>query len=758
MRSAAHSARGAATRRTALAPDWLLQDNARVDPSVGKETPVSACRHRTAVGSVLVLLVWLVGCTSDEGSSAVTTGTTGAATEPAPSTGEVPSTEFAPGATTPATTPATSATAPVPDGVIVGAALTADLARAARSIAQGDEFVDLSAVEQMLVVGRSTDGIDWTSSPTDVSLDAVRFAASTDEELFVSSGTGSSAAQPLRASVSADGGLTWSTSPLSVPATGPGWLEQDVQLAGLAATESVALAIGTAMVRGDWQQYAIEVLGTDHGQVTGEGGEPSNWTVEFEDGFRLTVDLDELGLSDLATWFQPMLVAWVRTEAAWEQVSLPFAAASATPLQLVAGPAGFLATGVETDLIGGVQNPMLYSSADGITWRADELPEGFSTSDLPGGVFLVGGPLGYVLVGETRLAFSPDAATWSDVAEFDDLVPGVSGFLSAGPPAGGQAGFAIAFSDPSGSGVEPRVLVSLDGRTWEPVALSPAALDATLAVGHDSILVRPVIDATAPETGAPPDSSIIQTGGGAGGRRPAAMCDAPESVTLVAYALADGAYRWHLCGTGSTWYDLVAASSDTVYVSDIGSSSSDVLAIDASTGAVTATLSRAEVFAEVPDDAATPMHAAPHLEDVRLSGGQDDPLVAVDAATGAALWSANDPLAYDDVWAVGDGAVYMGHVEPNGDELPTPSLRAYELRTGAVRWEVPMTTGAYYPWWFGDGLVFALWTDVTVVASDTGEVLWATDYATDTFPGMRGVLANDDTAFVTFTSQWGGGD
>ena len=69
-----------------------------------------------------------------------------------------------------------------------------------------------------------------------------------------------------------------------------------------------------------------------------------------------------------------------------------------------------------------------------------------------------------------------------------------------------------------------------------------------------------------------------------------------------------------------------------------------------------------------------------------------------------------------------------------------------------------MTTGAYYPWWFGDGRVFALWTDVTVVATATGEVLWATDYGTDTFPGMRGVIANDDTVFVAFTSHWGGGD
>jgi hypothetical protein len=48
--------------------------------------------------------------------------------------------------------------------------------------------------------------------------------------------------------------------------------------------------------------------------------------------------------------------------------------------------------------------------------------------------------------------------------------------------------------------------------------------------------------------------------------------------------------------------------------------------------------------------------------------------------------------------------------------------------------------------------------DVALFSAATGEVLWATDYDTADFPGMRGVLANDDTVFVTFASHWGGGD
>ena len=717
-------------------------------------------RHRTSVCAVLGLAIGLIACRSNGDTPTTASGAAGATSvtsAPAPSTDEVPSTGPAP-----RTTNATSApsTVPPPAGVTVGTALTVDSFWSTRVIADGDEYVELATVDGQLMVSRSADGLEWTTSPTDLAIGGVWFAASNGDELFVSSGADASEAQSLSVSVSADGGSTWATSPLPVTPLDPGWLVQDVALDGLAVTGTAALAIGTTFVHGDWQRYAIEELGTDHGPVTDEGGDPTNWIITFEDGFQLTVDLDAIGLPGATTGFGPVQVAWLRTGSRWEPVSLPFAAAGAVPPQLVAGPAGFLASGIEADLTGGAQTTRLYSSLDGISWQADDLPAGFSESELPGGVFLVGGPLGYVLVGETRLAFSADATSWSTVAEFDDLVPDVSGFLSAEGPAAGRAGFAIAFSDPSRSGIEPRVLISHDGLTWEPVAMPPATLDAVVAVGDDSILVRPVV-AAAPDGSAPAgssiDTSVIETGGGAGGQRPAAMCDAPDVVTLVAYALDDGTYRWHLCGTGSTWYGFRAASNDVVYVSDI-ESGSDVLAIDAATGEVLATLSQGEMLAQVPDDAAVPMRSAPQLDGVQLTGGQDDPLVAIDADNGATLWSVDDPLAYDDVWAVGDGAVYMSHVELQGDERPTPTLRAYELRTGDVRWEVPMTTGAYYPWWFGDGRVFALWTDLTAIDSETGEVLWATDYATDTFPGMRGVIANDDTVFVAFTSHWGGGD
>jgi hypothetical protein len=147
----------------------------------------------------------------------------------------------------------------------------------------------------------------------------------------------------------------------------------------------------------------------------------------------------------------------------------------------------------------------------------------------------------------------------------------------------------------------------------------------------------------------------------------------------------------------------------------------------------------------------------PELDGLRLKGGQDDALVVSDASTGEKIWSVMDHLAYDDVWAVGDDAVYMAHIEES-TAGPSPwTLRAYELQTGEVRWEVEPTSESY-PWWVADGRVFSMWTDLTVLSTDTGEVLWATDYETPGFPGMRGVLANSTSVFVTFASAWGGGD
>ena len=87
--------------------------------------------------------------------------------------------------------------------------------------------------------------------------------------------------------------------------------------------------------------------------------------------------------------------------------------------------------------------------------------------------------------------------------------------------------------------------------TWDEVPLPAGAFDAMVAVGDDSILVRPVAQPSVPGADVAVDTAVIAEAsgvGGWGGQRPAAMCTAPETVTLVAYDLETGEYRWHRCG------------------------------------------------------------------------------------------------------------------------------------------------------------------------------------------------------------------
>lgn len=230
------------------------------------------------------------------------------------------------------------------------------------------------------------------------------------------------------------------------------------------------------------------------------------------------------------------------------------------------------------------------------------------------------------------------------------------------------------------------------------------------------------------------------------------MCPG-EAPMVAAYDRESGEDRWQACGDPMRFNLLRSATDDVVTVSDAGGG---VIRLDASTGERLETEDATEISADPPGDVARPSTSSANDAGVRLSGGQDDPLVAVDAAGGGELWrQPDDHLPYDDVWAVGDGAVYVLHfVGPSPTGTPAP-VRAYELRTGEIRWEQP---AAAYPWWVDDGQVFAIWKNLTVMSTETGEVVWATDYSGGEFPGMRGVLANNDTVFVSFTMHYGGGD
>jgi hypothetical protein len=238
------------------------------------------------------------------------------------------------------------------------------------------------------------------------------------------------------------------------------------------------------------------------------------------------------------------------------------------------------------------------------------------------------------------------------------------------------------------------------------------------------------------------------------GPAPSEMCVAPEVPVVASYDLESGAHRWHVCGEPGAWYSLEAVTDDVVYVGASFTAAPIVVALDATTGVEQWRGDLEEMARELPADAALPVSDPPTIDGVRLTGGQDDPLVATDADAGGELWRNDDHLVYDDVWAVGDGAVYMNHRTGSGS-----TVVGYELPTGDVRWERDLGVEAY-PWWVDGDRVFTSWTDLAILSSADGSVLWTTDYPqTDTgFPAPRAVLANDTSVFVSFAAGFGGGD
>jgi outer membrane protein assembly factor BamB len=241
----------------------------------------------------------------------------------------------------------------------------------------------------------------------------------------------------------------------------------------------------------------------------------------------------------------------------------------------------------------------------------------------------------------------------------------------------------------------------------------------------------------------------------AGGPAPSEMCIAPLVPVLASYDLVSGAHMWHVCGEPEPWYSLEATTEDTVYVgASFDLAAPIVIALDTETGVERWRGDLDRMNDELPDDAALPMTDPPTVDGVALTGGQDDPLVATDAASGTELWRNDDHLVYDDVWTVGDGAVFMNH--QTGSES---TVVAYELATGDVRWEQALGDEAY-PWWVDGDRVFSSWTNVTAMRTDDGSVIWTSDYPrTETgFPAPRAVITNDTSVFVSFASGFGSGD
>ena len=245
--------------------------------------------------------------------------------------------------------------------------------------------------------------------------------------------------------------------------------------------------------------------------------------------------------------------------------------------------------------------------------------------------------------------------------------------------------------------------------------------------------------------------------GVADGPSPAEMCAEGGEPALAAYDRATGEYQWSVCSQDPLYRIITGVSDEAVHLDLIAqnSGSVDTIAYSMADGS--------EISAAPPaSDAADPVVtfspegiASVEVDGIRLVSGQDDPTSAFDVGTGEQLWTAPGSLAYDDVWAVGDGAIYvMDLSDPAG-----PRLIAYEIASGDVRWERPAARGdVVWPWTASDDELFAMWTNLDVMSTEDGTTIWRTNYPPTQFPRMTGVAANDDTVFVASSSIPSGGD
>lgn len=139
----------------------------------------------------------------------------------------------------------------------------------------------------------------------------------------------------------------------------------------------------------------------------------------------------------------------------------------------------------------------------------------------------------------------------------------------------------------------------------------------------------------------------------------------------------------------------------------------------------------------------------------RLSSGPDSQVIVVDAATGEQLWTAPGMESYGDLWAIGDGAVYVRVVLDDN----MPGVVAYELDSGDERWRLGASPDGI---WLGDpqqvaidGVVL-LALDLALLSTADGTTRWSVAGPRNPDNPMSSVGHNSASVFVSFNSMpWG---
>lgn len=238
------------------------------------------------------------------------------------------------------------------------------------------------------------------------------------------------------------------------------------------------------------------------------------------------------------------------------------------------------------------------------------------------------------------------------------------------------------------------------------------------------------------------------------GPSPSEMCPVGEYPIAAAYDLETGAFRWVTCDVSPDMHVAVAASDSDVWL--MIPYPQQAIRIDARSGDIEETMPGE--LRDVPADADRAREEPPATAQVRVGGGQDDPLVGFDQSTGRELWRAEGIPVYDDVWAYDDGAVYVRLSEIR-DGVPGSWMVAYEIASGAEKWRTEADASGW-PWHVAGDRLFAMWFDLVVLDVENGNVVWRTSFGEPAagFPRMFGAVANDDIVVVSFTSVGAGGD
>lgn len=261
-------------------------------------------------------------------------------------------------------------------------------------------------------------------------------------------------------------------------------------------------------------------------------------------------------------------------------------------------------------------------------------------------------------------------------------------------------------------------------------------------------------------TSAPPDVGTAPVTG----PTPADMCADGTWPRAAAYEKETGAFRWASCTDELGWLGIREVSDEAVYL-EPALPATELVALDPVDGTE---LTDAPPLAVDPEPEYTGEPRTIEVDGHEVTGGQDDPVTVV--APDGTRWSRDGVWSYDDVYAIGDGAVFAVERHPTG-RLVGYELVGYELADGDIRWQHvgdPYAEGLW-PWLVAEQRLYTLWYDLQVRATADGRLIWATDYglydANDPFrppspqaPRMSGVGVGHDLVFVSFTTEASGGD